>query len=95
MFCFSNGQVDRQIEHLFARQRQLQSQKERLSRLVEVDQRAPRRDWQGQFDWDDAVARALKDVFGIQTFRYRTGSILSSGTVDTVRRSGQAQRILA
>ena len=47
MFCFSNGQVDRKIEHLFARQRHLQSQKERLSRLVEVDQRAPRRDWQG------------------------------------------------
>ena len=95
MFCFSNGQVDRQIEHLFARQRQLQSQKERLSRLVEVDQHAPRRGWQGQFDWDDAVVRALKDVFGIQTLRYRTGSILSSGTVDTVRHSGQAQRILA
>ncbi|CAD7699899.1 unnamed protein product [Ostreobium quekettii] len=61
--------VNKQIEALLNRQSRLQEQRESLQRRVDVERRAPRREWKGAFDWDEDVMRVLKNVFGIQNFR--------------------------
>ncbi|KAL4440297.1 hypothetical protein ABPG75_003298 [Micractinium tetrahymenae] len=62
-------QVEGQIERLLARQAALQEERERLSRVLAAEARAPRRDWQGAFEWDARVAQLLGAVFGLPSFR--------------------------
>lgn len=62
-------QVEAEIERLLARQAALQEERERLARVLAVEARAPRRDWQGAFEWDDRIAQLLGTVFGLASFR--------------------------
>ncbi len=61
--------MEAQIERLLARQAALQEERERLARVLAVEARAPRRDWQGAFEWDDRIAQLLGTVFGLASFR--------------------------
>lgn len=44
-------QVEHQVEVLLARQAALQAERERLTRAMAVERRAPRADWTGAFPW--------------------------------------------
>ena len=62
-------QVESSIQALLARQQHLQEQRERLSRTVTVNTRAPKADWQGSFAWDQEAEHLLHESFGLQDFR--------------------------
>lgn len=61
--------MEGQIERLLARQGALQEERERLARVLAAEARAPRRNWQGAFEWDTRVAQLLGTVFGLPSFR--------------------------
>lgn len=44
-------QVEHEVEVLLARQAALQTERERLTRAIAVERRAPRADWTGTFPW--------------------------------------------
>ena len=71
--CLSSSvmwQVESSIQAMLARQQHLQAQRERLSRTVTVNARAPKADWQGSFAWDQEVEHLLHESFGLQEFRF-------------------------
>lgn len=63
------SEVESSIQALLARQQHLQAQRERLSRTVTENARAPKADWQGSFAWDQEVEHLLHESFGLQDFR--------------------------
>lgn len=66
---FLVAQVESSIQALLARQQQLQSLRDHLSRTVALNARAPKADWQGFFAWDQEVQHLLRDAFGLLSFR--------------------------
>ena len=73
-------QVECSIQALLARQQHLQAQREKLSRTVTVNARAPKADWQGSFAWDQEVQHLLLESFGLQKFRFASPMEGSGGT---------------
>lgn len=65
-------QVGEEIERLLARQQELHKRRDVLQRVLELDKRAPKRDWEGTFPWDDHVLALLAERFNLQRFRYVT-----------------------
>ncbi|KAK9820921.1 hypothetical protein WJX74_008097 [Apatococcus lobatus] len=63
-------EVDAQIEVLLARQQHLQKEREQLQYLCSTNERAPKADWAGKFDWDHYLNKALAEQYGL-TARFR------------------------
>lgn len=63
-------QIDSQIERLLEHQSQLQSQKERLQRLVRAEERASRADWSNStFEWENKVNNLRRSLFHLRSWR--------------------------
>lgn len=43
-----------------------------------AEQRAPRADWQGRFEWDAEALRVLRDVFGLSAFRQNQREVVNA-----------------
>ncbi|KAK9814024.1 hypothetical protein WJX73_009544 [Symbiochloris irregularis] len=72
------AQVESDIESLLAKQSSLFAQRDSLRLQVSQDERAPKADWQGTFEWDTEVQKLLSQSFGLQSFRPLQQSVINA-----------------
>eukprot|EP00884_Botryococcus_braunii_P011001 jgi/Botrbrau1/19902/Bobra.0059s0023.2 len=71
-------EISAEIERLLARQQKLHQERERLQRSIFLDRRAPKRDWEGTFTWDDRILALLSERFGLQQFRHLQRQVINA-----------------
>lgn len=63
-------QVEAEVEALLQQQHTLRERRDQLLRLIQVEERAPRKDWTREdFPWSVQVDALMKEVFGLASFR--------------------------
>lgn len=82
-------QVEHQVEALLARQAALQAERERLTRAMAVERRAPRADWTGAFPWVRCLGR-LGTTLRVANRPCLCSALMHAGSTTPAGAGGQA-----